>query len=55
MIDRNVNGGGILFYVREDIPAKVLSVETLPTERFYVEIDLRKKIWSVSCSNIETI
>ena len=29
-IDRNVNGGGILFYVREDIPAKLLSVETLP-------------------------
>ena len=25
-IDRNVNGGGILFYVREDIPTKVLSV-----------------------------
>ena len=42
-IDRNVNGGGILFYVREDIPAKLLSVETLPTESFYVEINLRKK------------
>ena len=27
----DVNGGGILFYVREDIPAKLLSVETLPT------------------------
>ena len=50
MIDRNVNGGGILFYVREDIPAKVLSVETLPTESFYVQIDLRKKKWLVSCS-----
>ena len=23
-IDRNVNGGGTLFYVREDIPAKLL-------------------------------
>ena len=26
-IDKNVNGGGILFYVREDIPAKLVSVE----------------------------
>ena len=42
-IDRNVNGGGILFYVREDIPVKLLSVETLPAEIFYVEINLRKK------------
>ena len=40
-IDSNVNGGGILFYIREDIPAKFLSVETLPTERFFVEINLR--------------
>ena len=45
-IDRNVNGGGILFYVREDIPAKLLSVETLSTESFYVEINLRKKVVS---------
>ena len=42
-INRNVNGGGILFYVREDIPAKLLSVETLPTERFFIEINLRNK------------
>ena len=41
--DRNVNCGGILFYVREDIPAKLLSVGTLPAEYFYVEINLRKK------------
>ena len=49
-IETNVNRGGILFYVREDIPAKLLSVETLPTESFYVEINLRKKKWLVSCS-----
>ena len=30
-IDRNVNGGGILFYVTEDISTRLLSVETLPT------------------------
>ena len=45
-IDRNVNGGGILFYVRKDIPEKLLSVETLPIESFYVKINLRKKMVS---------
>ena len=45
-IDRGVNGGGILFYVREDILAKLLSVETLPTESFFVEINLLKKMVS---------
>ena len=49
-MDRNVNGGGILCYVTEDIPVKLLSVETLPTESFFVEINLRVKKWLVSCS-----
>ena len=47
-IDRNINEGGILFYVREYILAKLLSVETLPTESFFAEINLRKK-WLVFC------
>ena len=38
-LDKNVNGGAILFYVREDIPAKLLSIETLPTESFFHEIN----------------
>ena len=38
-LDKNVNGGAILFYVREDIPAKLLSLETLPTESFFHEIN----------------
>ena len=29
--ERNVNGGRILLYLREDIPGKLLSLETLPT------------------------
>ena len=49
-IDRNANGEGILFYVGEDIPAKLISVETLPKERFFVEINLQKRKWLVSCS-----
>ena len=41
-VDRNTHGGGILFYAREDIPVKLLSVENLPTESFFIEINLRK-------------
>ena len=40
-MDRNIHGIGILFYVREDIPTKLLSVESLLTECFFVEINLR--------------
>ena len=43
--DRNRRGGGIMLYVREDIPSKLLSVENQPIEGFYVEINLRKKKW----------
>ena len=35
---------------QKDIPVKLLSVETLPTESFFVEINLRVKKWLVSCS-----
>ena len=47
-IDRNRFGGGILFYVRKDIPARLLScnfcseIECLP-----VELNLHKKKWLV--------
>ena len=43
-LDRNVNGVWNLFYIREDIPAKPLSVKFLPIESFFVAINLRKKI-----------
>ena len=49
-INRNSQGGGIMLYVREDIPSKVLGVETSPTEGFYVEINVRKKKWLLCCS-----
>ena len=49
-VDRNCHGGGILLYAREDIPVKLLSVEPLPTECFFVEINLRKRKWLVCCS-----
>ena len=34
-IDRNANEGGVLFCARENIPAKLLSTETLPRESFF--------------------
>ena len=49
-IDRNKNGGGILLFVREDIPARIISVEKTPIENFFVELDLRKKNWIVNFS-----
>ena len=42
-IDRNSSGGGIMLYVREDIPSNLLKIEFLPIEGFYVELKLRSK------------
>ena len=46
-LDRNRNGGGILLYVREDIPSKELSKYKFPTdiEGICIEINLRKCKW----------
>ena len=50
-LDRNCNGGGILLYIREDIPSKPLSIERDLTEAFFVKINLHnKKKWLISCS-----
>ena len=45
--DRNRHGGGILIYVREDIPSKELKKYTFPgdIEGIFVEINLRKVKW----------
>ena len=48
-LDRNANGGGILLYIREDIPSMLLTSE-LSIERFFFEMKLRKKKWFV-CSS----
>ena len=49
-LDRDNNWGGIMFFVREDIPCKLWSVENHPIEGFYVEINLRKTRWLLCCS-----
>ena len=49
-IDQNSKGGGIMLYVRGDIPSKLSGVEVSPTEGFYVEINLRKENLLLCCS-----
>ena len=53
-IDRNCHGGGILLYIRSDIPSKEIPNSRLlsPSEGFFVEINLRKRKWLISCSYI---
>jgi exonuclease III len=45
--DRNGCGGGILIYVREDIPSKELRYHTFPDdiEGIFIEINFRKFKW----------
>ena len=46
-LDRNRNGGGILIYIREGIPTRLLNLHTFPydVEGMFVEINLRKTKW----------
>ena len=46
-LDRNRNGGGIIIYVREDIPSKLLRKHILPDdiEALFLEINLKKQKW----------
>ena len=48
-IDSNIHGGGILFYVREDVPAKLLSIAPIPSECFFAELILRKQKKLIFC------
>ena len=45
--DRNGNGGGILIYVRDDIPSKELNIHNHPVdiEGIFVELNFRKSKW----------
>ena len=46
-LDRNVNGGGLLIYTREDIPCKQLFDHSFPDdiEGMFVELNFRKCKW----------
>jgi hypothetical protein len=51
-LDRSGNGGGILLYIRADIPSKLINKVTLDVsyEGFFVELNIMKKKWLLSCS-----
>ena len=46
-LDRNCNGGGLLIYIREDIPSKQLFDYSLPDdiEGLFIELNFRKSKW----------
>ena len=49
-LDRDNNVRNIMFFVRGNIPCKLLSVENHPMEDFYVEVNLAKPKWLLWCS-----
>ena len=51
-LDRAHTGGGILVYVRDDIPSKLLNISYVPcdTKCLAIEINLRKAKWLLICS-----
>ena len=49
-LDRESNGGGIILYVKEDIPSNLLAAdEKNHIESFYVELNLRNEKWLINC------
>ena len=46
-LDRNRNGGGIIIYVREDIPNRMLTKHNFPDniEGLFIELNFRKSKW----------
>ena len=49
-LDRNEYGGGILLYVRDDIPSKFIPIKNSTIEGFFIELNLRKKKWLLCCT-----
>ena len=51
-IDRTAHGGGLMLFVREDIPSKLLPNinPSCNIENIFVEINLRSKKWLISGS-----
>ena len=51
-LDRSSNGGGLLLYIKEDIPSRVLNNFVMPQnmECMFVEINIHKRKWLLCCS-----
>ena len=48
-LDGNAIGGGILLYIRKDIPSTLLNSD-MSIESFSIEINIRKKKWLLVCT-----
>ena len=48
-LDWNSNGGGLMLFVREDIPSDLDEAEAKPIESFYIELNLRNDKWLLNC------
>ena len=44
-LDRNSEGGGIMLYIRDDIPSNLLVTDKEPIESLYVELNLRNEMF----------
>lgn len=51
-LNRTANGGGLLLYIREDIPSKLLKTYNIPrdNESFFIEINLHNKKWLIGAT-----
>ena len=48
-LDRNGNGGGIILFIHDDIPAKPINSQ-MKVGGFFIELNLRRKKWHLCCS-----
>ena len=50
--DRIKDGGGVLVYIREDIPSKVLNISYIASDIEYlgIEVNVRNVKWLAVCS-----
>ena len=44
-LHRNSKGGGIMLYIRDDIPSNLLATDKEPIESLYVELNLRNEMF----------
>ena len=49
-LDQNGSGGGILVYIPEDIPSKLILTDFSNRKGFFLELNLRKKKGVLCCS-----
>ena len=49
-LDRDSKGGGIMLYVRADIPSSILAFEDKPIENLFIELNLQNTKILTNCS-----